>query len=302
MRTLDFTNNRVELLTLDELKQTVHENYPNGHPVGDIYHFDLIERLLEILDRRNIGTEVTEIFAANNHDRYRPGVTISREVAERDGEGALSAHILRRVYANIHLKSLTLSDEEIPNLAIAYTQRGIQIGVGPLVRVCHNQCILSATDVFSNFSCYGRYKTPVAKTVEEMVMNFEKWSCALADRLSQWENDIQVMKATACDEERLQKFLGALLCWYVQVESSDPKIHRNDVYPLNQTQIGHAADIAVRELLTHQGHEPFTMWNLYNCTNIMLKPGLASMPTILPQSVALHDAIHASLYNHSYED
>ena len=39
-RKLDFTKGKVEVLTLDELKQTHRENYPDGNPVGDIYHFD----------------------------------------------------------------------------------------------------------------------------------------------------------------------------------------------------------------------------------------------------------------------
>ena len=81
MKELDFQKNKVEVMTLDELSQTYRENYPNGLPVGGMYHFALIQQILEAFERYNLKYEVKEVFAANNNDRYRPGVTIANDVA-----------------------------------------------------------------------------------------------------------------------------------------------------------------------------------------------------------------------------
>lgn len=69
-------SNGVYSLTLDQLKETHKENYANGLPVMGIYHFAFIERLLELLQAAGISYEVNEIFAADNRDRYRPGVLL----------------------------------------------------------------------------------------------------------------------------------------------------------------------------------------------------------------------------------
>ena len=146
MKELDFTQRNVETLTLEDLGQTFKENYPNGQPVGGIYHFELIQRLLDIMQAHNIKPVVQEIFAANNREKYRPGVSLSDVVAADKGVNSLEAHILRRVYANINLEVDIEADVKL-NCAVAYHQKGIQIAFGPYVHVCHNQTILSAQDM-----------------------------------------------------------------------------------------------------------------------------------------------------------
>ena len=162
MRQLDFSKGKVEVLTLDELKATQTENYSNTQtPVGGIYHFDLIRRIVDHLDQAGLNPEIQEIFAANNADRYRPGVTVNQDLFREYGDFAVETHTLRRIYANINLAG-SGNDEAGLNVAVAYHQKGIQIGVGPYVYVCHNQTIVGAQDVFSTqriSQAKGRLKT-----------------------------------------------------------------------------------------------------------------------------------------------
>ena len=151
---LDFRQNKVQVLTLEELAQTAHEDYHNGLPVMGIYHWQLIDVLLESLEKANVKYEVQEIFAANNNSKDRPGVTIERRIAEEKGGNVLEAYTLRRVYANINLFDPCADDWQM-NMAVAYHQSGIQVGFGPYVHVCHNQTILGAQDVVSNYHCFG---------------------------------------------------------------------------------------------------------------------------------------------------
>ena len=66
MKQLDFTQKNVEVLTLEELSQTYKENYPNGMPVGGMYHFVLMNQLVEMLEKAGFSPKVEEIFAANS--------------------------------------------------------------------------------------------------------------------------------------------------------------------------------------------------------------------------------------------
>ena len=53
-RKLDFTKGKVEVLTLDELKQTHRGNYPDGDPGGDRYPFHLLYYSDDLLEERTL--------------------------------------------------------------------------------------------------------------------------------------------------------------------------------------------------------------------------------------------------------
>ena len=50
-RQLNFAEKPVQVLTLEELERSYHENLPTGDPVGGIYHFALIQKALEIFEK-----------------------------------------------------------------------------------------------------------------------------------------------------------------------------------------------------------------------------------------------------------
>ena len=176
-RQLNFAEQAVQVLTLEELERSYHENLPTGDPVGGIYHFALIQQVLEIFEKRGLKPVVQEIFAAANRDSKRPGVTLLPQLEEKFGERSVEAHLLRRVYANVEIRS-DETDDIVTCLAVAYHQKGIQLGIGPMVKVCHNQTILGAQDVVSNYTCYGGQSRKDRYTLE-MVM----------DRAQQWADD-----------------------------------------------------------------------------------------------------------------
>ena len=129
-------------LTLEMLERTQHENDVQGKPLKGIYHFQLINEILSACNEFGYQTEVYDLFAAQNRDKNMPGVTVIRQVEEKYGDNAVEAHILRRVFANVRITDFDNS-ETTTGLAIAYHQKGIQVGFGPQVIICHNQCMLS---------------------------------------------------------------------------------------------------------------------------------------------------------------
>ena len=174
-RTLNFAEAPVQVLTLEELEKSYHENLPTGDPVGGIYHFALIQKVLELFEQRGLKPAVHEVFAAANRDSKRPGVTLLPQLEEKFGERAIEAHLLRRVYANIEIRS-DETDDIVTCLAVAYHQKGIQLGIGPMVKVCHNQTILGAQDVVSNYTCYSGQSRKDKYSLDMVFARAEQWA------------------------------------------------------------------------------------------------------------------------------
>lgn len=143
----DFQNNNVEVMTLDTLRRTHKENDIYGNPVKGIYHYEVIEQMTDICKKYNLNYEVEEIFAAQNKNKAQPGVVVLPQVEQKFGAMAVEAHILRRVYTTIRIKNWE-TDELTTTLVVAFHQDGIQAAIGPCVRVCHNQCILSRSAAY----------------------------------------------------------------------------------------------------------------------------------------------------------
>ena len=297
MKQLDFTKNTVETLGLDDLRQTFKENYPNGLPVGGIYHFDLIQRLLDIIQAHNIKPVVQEIFAANNREKYRPGVSVSDVVAAEKGINSLEAHILRRVYANINLEMDILDDVKL-NCAVAYHQKGIQIAFGPYVHVCHNQTILSAKDMFTTqkisqakgLEFVERDVMAMLGSVSDYLDTFEERQREMAETVKKW-------KATYFMPVDFRVVLSSLVLSRVAHDSHDPDIHRVMEYPLNNAQINAACERYLKlefEKSQLRTYDP-TYWEVFNAFNYDLKPGRAEIPTIVGQSIGLFNAFKEAM-------
>ena len=176
-RQFDFQNNGIEVMDLETLQRTYKENDIYGNPVRGIYHYQVIQRMTDICRRHNLNYEVEEIFAAQNKNKAQPGVVVLPQVEQKYGAMAVEAHILRRVYTTIRIKEWE-TDELTTTLVIAFHQDGIQAAIGPCVRVCHNQCILSPERSVSN---YGKDKVTTEELfgrVDEWLSNFEVQHCA----------------------------------------------------------------------------------------------------------------------------
>ena len=171
-RQFDFQKNGIETMSFETLRRTYKENDIYNKPVQGIYHYQVIQRMMDICGKYNLDYEVEEIFAAQNRNKTQPGVSILPQVEQTHGEKAVEAHILRRIFATIRIKDWE-TDELTTTLVVAYHQDGIQAAIGPCVRICHNQCILSPERSVCN---YGRKKVTteeVFETVDGWLANFE---------------------------------------------------------------------------------------------------------------------------------
>ena len=288
---LNFAEKPVQILTLEELEKSYHENLPTGDPVGGIYHFALIQQLLEIFEKRGLKPVVQEIFAAANRDSKRPGVTLLPQLEEKYGERAIEAHLLRRVYANIELRS-DETDDLVTCLAVAYHQKGTQLGIGPMVKVCHNQTILGAQDVVSNYTCFNGQTRKDRLTLEMVMARAEQWADEYEPYQKIRKERMGAMKSAQMDRERMLRLIGVLVEKRILHDSQNDLLHVSSPYPLNSSQINETAE----NLLALMHHDaPITYWDAYQELNTVLKPNRMDIPQVLPQSLALFETMYEEI-------
>ena len=284
---MNFAEKPVQVLTLEELERSYHENLPTGDPVGGIYHFALIQEVLNIFEQRGLKPVVQEIFAAANRDSKRPGVTLLPQLEAQYGERAIEAHLLRRVYANIEIRC-DESDDVVTCLAVGYHQKGIQLGIGPMVRVCHNQTILGAQDVVSNYTCFGGQNRKDKPSLEMVLARAEQWADDYEPYQKIRAERISAMKSVQMDRDGMLRFIGVLVERRILHDSANEVLHVSNPYPLNSGQINETAE-NLMALMRHD--EPISYWDAYQQLNTVLKPDRMDIPQVLPQSLALYEAL-----------
>ncbi len=285
---LNFAEQAVQVLTLGELERSYHENLPTGDPVGGIYHFALIQQVLAIFEKRGLTPVVQEIFAAANRDSKRPGVTLLPQLEEQYGERSIEAHLLRRVYANIEIRS-DETDELVTCLAVAYHQKGIQLGIGPMVRVCHNQTILGAQDVVSNYTCYGGQNRKDKLSLELVIGRAELWADEYEPYQKIRRERMSALKSAQMDRNGMLQLIGILVEKRILHDTNNEDLRISQPYPLNSGQINETSEQLIA-LMRHD--EPISYWDAYQQLNTVLKPGRMDIPQVLPQSLALFETMY----------
>ena len=285
---LNFAEQAVQVLTLGELERSYHENLPTGDPVGGIYHFALIQQVLAIFEKRGLTPVVQEIFAAANRDSKRPGVTLLPQLEEQYGERSIEAHLLRRVYANIEIRS-DETDELVTCLAVAYHQKGIQLGIGPMVRVCHNQTILGAQDVVSNYTCYGGQSRKDKLSLESVIGRAELWADEYEPYQKIRRERMSALKSAEFTRTDMLQLIGILVEKRILHDTNNEVLRSSQPYPLNSGQINETSEQLIA-LMRHD--EPISYWDAYQQLNTVLKPGRMDIPQVLPQSLALFETMY----------
>ncbi len=275
MQTLDFRENKTQIIDFDTLKRTHEENDIYGKPLKEIYHYELINNLMERCNNANLDFKIKDIFAVKNQNRSFPGVVVLPQIEEIHGENAVEAHILRRVFANIEITNES-TDEITSNIALAYHQNGIQIGVGQMVVVCQNQTILSSDRIFST---YGENKL----SPNELLDSVSHWLNNFFEYREQDINIINQMKEIEMKEKDVFRLIGLLTSLRVAKDST-AILYKPKTYPLNQSQISQFTESYIIE---RENKRYTTMWDIYNLATDLYKPDKMDIPAILPQNAEM---------------
>lgn len=285
----DFEKRKVQSLSMEQLRRTVRENDgEKGKPLHGIYHYELLDRLTEACLEFGYQTEIYDMFATNNKDKQTPGVSLYPELEARHGERAVEAHSIRRLYTNLRIRDFD-TDELTTNLAVSYTQRGIQIGIGRNVMICHNQCMLSAEQYVSDFSVNDRKGERLSPA--DILERVRGWLKNLRDIVASDDEAIRRMKETTLTPAQVLLIIGMLTAARVQNDTLIKEIRKSSVYPLNQAQIGKFTE---RLLLEQKEIGHITAWSMYNAATDLYKPQTAEQTMILPQNLSFVNFMQAN--------
>lgn len=277
----NFSVNNIETMSLDTLRRTHKENDIYGQPVKGIYHYEVIQRMADLCEKHNLNYEVEEIFAAQNKNKNQPGVVVLPQVEREFGVQAVEAHILRRIYTTIRINDWE-TDELTTTLVVAFHQDGIQAAIGPCVKVCHNQCILSPERSVAN---YGHDKV----TTEELFDRVDEWLSNFHTNMTEDRERIKRLKSKVVSPTELYAFIGLLTAIRVSHDSADKRLSSQvDTYPLNQGQISVFTEDLLK-LNLEKGK--ITLWDIYNVATELYKPGRTDIPAMIPQNGALAELL-----------
>ena len=274
-KTFDFSKEKVQTITLAELEATYKENDVYGRPLGGIYHSDLINGISDMARRAGLEVELGDLFAVNNLDGKRPGVALLPEVEEKEGERSIRAHLLRRVFATLHLVAGGTPATSVPSIAISYSQHGIQIGIGPNIHICRNQTILCANQLIANYG-YCRidmdkkelagpdwWRPTVRGWLEEVAMGVMQ---------REWADIIQSLDEQLVYESDMQQIFGGLMQLRIEADTSEKSLRTGEVPPLTQSQINHCMEKVLVKHFGKGGAGMCTKWDILNAMTDTLKP------------------------------
>ena len=277
----DWDKQKTQPLTLSQLERTHREVDVYGNPLKGIFHFELFNKILAMCNEIGYDVEVYDMFAAQNRDRTQPGVVKLPQVEARLGENAVEAHILRRVFANIRIKDFD-DEETTTNLSVAFHQRGIQVGFGPNVKICHNQCMLSPERYISSYSDKGKKGSGAGIT--HILDTVRQWLIDAKTLVTTDREKIQRMKNTEVTAEQILTIIGLLTAMRVKADSTRKTIRENIQYPLNQHQI----TVFTEDMLeAFQKNDRITVWDMYNSATELYKADMMDIPSLLPQNRAM---------------
>lgn len=284
----DFEKAKTQAITLEQLSRTHREDDVYGNPLRGIYHFDLFGKVIDECTNLGYNVEVYDMFAAQNRDRQSPGVVRLPQVEAVKGQHAVEAHILRRVYANIRITDFD-DAETTTNVAVAFHQKGIQIGFGPNVIICHNQCMLSPELYMSSYSEKG--KKGSGMDVAAMLDTLKSWLVDARHIIETDRERIAKMKETRITAEQMFLLIGLMTATRVKADTSRKSIRENITYPLNQSQI----TLFTEDMLEAYHNKEFvTAWDMYNSATNLYKANKMDIPALLPQNRAMVNFMKAN--------
>ena len=284
MRTLNFEQQKIQEIDFQTLKQTYKEIDVYGNPLRGVYHYEVVNQILERCERYGLKYNIQDMFAANNNSKQYPGVSILPQVEAIHGTGAPEAHILRRVYTTINIHDQQ-DDELTTNIAIAYHQDGVQVAFGTTVKICRNLTILGADQIVSNYGSQKLSNELIFQSVDNWLLNFGEYK-ERDYRIIHAMKDIQTTRA---DVFRL---IGMLTAIRVSFDNSIGDVReRLGNYPLNQAQISIFTENYLRETETRE-NDNLSLWDVYNLGTHIYKPATTEIPNIIPQTAALFDVLN----------
>lgn len=272
-RTLDFNTNKVETLTLDELKLTMDELDITSKRTNGIAHHVLLSRIVQMATEKGLTATLEPIYATDNRGKVN-GVNKFPLVEKQYGENALQAYILRRILTRLVISDL---EDERSNTAIAisYHQEGIEMAMGPNIRVCQNMSILG---VGNHIRSFGSRKMP---DIEKMFEVVGDWMTNFSEKRKRDQEILNIMNENYLTTRQISAFIGDLTLRRVGRDELNIK---KDA-PLNQGNISKFTKeylVRLKDLKESDNEiKDLSLYDIYNIGTGLMKPESYDFPLLL---------------------
>jgi len=279
-RKLNFKDNKVQYLTLNQLRQTVDERNTGQKPINGTLHYDLFDAISTMLANAKLKYELKPIAATDGGPRQYPGVSNLPGFVDQYGEGSLQSHLLRRLMGLFIIKGF--GDKRYSTgLAVSFHQDGIQIGFGPNVDACANLAILGAE---MRMQSYGSNKIKIEKMLEvtsDWITNIETHMKRQLAILDHFENTLLTYRDVA-------ELVGHMN--FIRVGRDARGIESKNEYPLNQGHISRFTEdylLKYQDLVKEAPNPEVSLLDLYNLGTNLHKPENTEIPLIIGNNTAL---------------
>lgn len=276
-----FNTVKVQDITMAQLNRTQPEDIAPGIPVQGIYHYQFFAEIMKICQEFGYNPEVYDMFAAQSGGKT-PGVVLLPQLEKIHGERSIESHLVHRCFANIRLTDFD-DDVNTTNIAVAWHQRGIQLGMGNMVKICHNQCMLNADQYTATYSEKGNGRGEKV-TYEDILATLRGWLTNARERVEAERAKLERMKQIDITAEQMFTIIGMLTSIRVAVDTQNKEIRKNEVYPLNQSQI---SSLTEDMMLRYHRNGKVTAYDLYDGATELYKAKTMDIPMLMPQNRAL---------------
>lgn len=269
-----FLKEKVEILTLDELKRTVNaKDMGYNSRTRPVSHYQFIEDIMTILTKAGHVIELDHIYCAKS-----PGTKLIPKIEQELGlEHVLEAFLLDKVTGKIILKQLSTSNKELSGcVAFSYHDKGLDLAFGSHVWDCSNMSIFGENVMHT----YGSKKDV---NYPRMLEVFSDWCNNLEAMHKRDLAIIQSMKLTPVSGFEMLRFIGKLM-----VKAVEANMGMKVVSPLNVTQVGEVT----RGIINLKGEKFYegpdcTLWEFYNFMTFVIKGNRSDITTLITDNVAI---------------
>lgn len=245
-------------LELLEQTQTLLEYDGRLPATQPVKHYDFIRNIQDIVSKDYL-IEQEPIWITNASAKRIP-------ILDPDKIGVPQSWLFQRLVTRINIQGDVFSDGETnSNIAIGFTDQGIQVAFGQNVRICTNQCIFGGRYL----STYGSHKMPFEKmldVIREYTHNIP----------SIREEDLRILrsfKETPVSLYQIREIVGDAHLRAVKAAYFND---RNTIAPLNISQVSSFSRNIGGRLpgIFNSSSEPVvtSLYDLYNDGTQIFKP------------------------------
>jgi len=267
-RILEFKDSNVEIITLDELRESVKisdekDRHTRIHPVDHDVVFDTITN---ILNNNNKKYNMSDIHVMK-------GSVIKRIRESFNDQPVIESHWFKKITGTIYLNDY--ANKELNSMIkIEYTDTGINLAFGMNVLVCMNGMMAFRGDTLSTSGRNGMIWENAVNIIKAWISEHEK-------KVMQYQDLVNKMIATSVPRNALVELIGKLEMKAVNQAYIDTSV----AAPLNIGQVS----TFTRNLMSKLNKEEKldTLWDVYNVATDLQKPGKMDIGRIIQDNLAL---------------